>query len=66
MEIRVNGTPRHLDDEVTVAALLELVDAPKIGVAVALDSSVVRRAEWPTTYVRDGAVVEILTAVQGG
>ncbi|MBM7789378.1 sulfur carrier protein ThiS [Tenggerimyces flavus] len=66
MEIRVNGSSRHFAGDLTVAALLELVDAPKTGVAVAIDSSVVRRAEWPTTYVRDGAVVEILTAVQGG
>jgi sulfur carrier protein len=66
MEVRVNGTLRQIDDDLTVAELLELVDAPTTGVAVAVDGSVVPRAAWPTTSVHDGAVVEILTAVQGG
>jgi sulfur carrier protein len=66
MEIRVNGTPRQVDDDLTVAALLLLVEAPATGVAVAVDSAVVPRAEWSTTSVHEGAVVEILTAVQGG
>jgi sulfur carrier protein len=39
---------------------------PPSGVAVAVDGDVVRRAEWAHTTLRDGAVVEVLTAVQGG
>lgn len=66
VEVKLNGTLRQVDDSITVDALLELVDAPKTGVAIAVDSSVVPRASWSTTTVRDGAVVEILTAVQGG
>lgn len=66
MKIRVNGTPRIVDDDLTIARLFELVEAPKTGVAVAVDNTVVPRAEWTTRLIRDGAVVEILTAVQGG
>ncbi|MCP2260599.1 thiamine biosynthesis protein ThiS [Streptoalloteichus tenebrarius] len=36
------------------------------GVAVAMDGDVVRRGAWPDTSLRDGATVEVLTAVQGG
>jgi sulfur carrier protein len=36
------------------------------GVAVALNDSVVPRAEWPRTALDDGDRVEVLTAVQGG
>jgi sulfur carrier protein len=36
------------------------------GVAVALDGEVVPRSAWGTTALRSGAVVEVLTAVQGG
>lgn len=66
MEIEVNGTLYQVDDGITLDSLLDAVEAPRTGVAVAIDNAVVPRAEWPTTYVRDGAVVEILTAVQGG
>jgi sulfur carrier protein len=36
------------------------------GVAVAIDGEVVPRATWPYRPLVDGAVVEIVTAVQGG
>ena len=66
VEITVNGIERQVDDRITVDALLDLVEAPRSGIAVAVDNAVVPRAEWPTRRVHDGAVVEILTAVQGG
>ena len=36
------------------------------GGAAALDGDVVPRSQWPSTTLRDGSVVEIVTAVQGG
>jgi sulfur carrier protein len=63
--ITVNGEPRELAGTVD-----ELLDALGVevrrGMAVAVDATVVPRSEWPTTQVRDGARVEIVTAVQGG
>jgi sulfur carrier protein len=63
--ITVNGEPRELTGTVD-----ELLDALGIevrrGMAVAVDATVVPRGEWPTKQVRDGARVEIVTAVQGG
>lgn len=66
MKAKVNGLERELADGSTVAAVLVLLDAPAGGVAVALDGEVVPRAAWATTVVREGATVEVLTAVQGG
>ncbi|MFE2750930.1 sulfur carrier protein ThiS [Actinosynnema sp. NPDC059335] len=66
MKAHVNGVERELADGSTVATVLALLDAPPRGVAVALDGEVVPRAAWATTAVRDGAAVEVLTAVQGG
>ncbi|WP_367132993.1 sulfur carrier protein ThiS [Saccharothrix sp. HUAS TT1] len=66
MKAKVNGAERDLADGATVAAVLVLLDAPPSGVAVAVDGEVVPRAAWATTTVPDGAVVEVLTAVQGG
>ncbi|NUT47507.1 MAG: sulfur carrier protein ThiS [Saccharothrix sp.] len=66
MMAKVNGLDRELADGSTVATVLALLDAPGKGVAVALDGEVVPRTAWGSTEVRDGAVVEVLTAVQGG
>ncbi|WP_158848334.1 sulfur carrier protein ThiS [Saccharothrix deserti] len=66
MKAKVNGLERELADGSTVASVLALLDAPPSGVAVAVDGEVVPRAAWGTTAVPEGAVVEVLTAVQGG
>ena len=55
----------EVDDETTVAALLERLGFGAKGIAVAVDLSVLPRSEWQTTLA-DGARVEVVTAVQGG
>lgn len=66
MTVIVNGTERELPDGATVAALLEMLRIQSSGTAVAVDGEVVPRALHAETALPDGAVVEILTAVQGG
>ncbi len=65
--ITLNGSPATGDGS-TIAQLLDGLDVPPQGrgVAVAVDAEVVPRGEWPTFVVPDGAVVEVVTAVQGG
>jgi sulfur carrier protein len=65
MLITLNGRPSETNVE-TVAELLQEVQAPQIGIAVALNGQVVRRTEQATTTLRDGDEVEIIRAVQGG
>ena len=55
----------EVDDDTTVAALLERLGFPEKGIAVALDWSVLPRSEWARP-LSDGARVEVVTAVQGG
>lgn len=62
----INGEPRELPDDVTVAALLELLGAPSSGIAVARNERVVRRSEYATHRLQDGDAVEIIRAVAGG
>lgn len=66
MIVRVNGEQQELTEGTTVAQVVERVGAPPSGVAVAMDGEVVPRVAWPETAVPEGAVVEVLTAVQGG
>lgn len=64
--VQLNGERCELPDGATLAQLLDRLDVPAAGVAVALDGAVVPRPAWPSTPLADGASVEVLTAVQGG
>jgi sulfur carrier protein len=67
MNIFVNGEPREVEHPWLLAVLgvPEGGPAPR-GIAVALDGTVVPRAELGSATVHEGARVEIVTAVQGG
>jgi sulfur carrier protein len=66
--VTVNGRRRELTAGATVASVVELLDvAPDArGVAVALDGEVVARSRWTQVELRDGALVEVVAAIQGG
>ncbi|MCV7257713.1 sulfur carrier protein ThiS [Mycobacterium shimoidei] len=65
MIVSVNEKQLHVDDQTTVAALLDRLGYPDRGIAVALDRAVLPRSHWTTT-LSDGACLEVVTAVQGG
>jgi sulfur carrier protein len=66
--IYVNGQPTQTAERTTIRDLLLAIDIDpdRAGVAVAVDSEVVRRGSWPSQTLEDGAHVEIVTATQGG
>jgi sulfur carrier protein len=66
MVVTVNGEPRELPGNATVASLVKGLSAPSRGVAVAVDGEVVPRGEWTGTPLRDGVRVEVVAAIQGG
>ncbi len=68
MIVTVNGDRRELTAGATVASVVELLDvAPDArGVAVALDGEVVARSRWTQVELRDGALIEVVAAIQGG
>ncbi len=65
MIINVNSERVEVDDQTTVAALLQSLGYPDRGIAVAVDQAVVPRSRWATA-LSDGASIEVVTAVQGG
>ena len=66
--IVVNGVPREVPVDVAIDALLTHLgrDPGMSGVAVAVNETVVRRADWTTAVVKEGDRVEVITASQGG
>ncbi|MDT5218906.1 MAG: sulfur carrier protein [Mycobacterium sp.] len=71
MIVLVNERQVEVDDQTTVAALLQSMGFPERGVAVALDSSVLPRSNWAARLTElsgnTGPLrLEVVTAVQGG
>jgi sulfur carrier protein len=64
--ITLNGELRELDGEVDLDKLIDLFAMPRKRVAVELNKSVVRRAEWPEIIVRHGDRLEVVHLVGGG
>jgi sulfur carrier protein len=65
MMIVVNAERIEIEDQTTVAALLQSLGYPDRGIAVAVDQAVLPRSAW-ATMLSDGAQLEVVTAVQGG
>lgn len=66
MELTVNGEPRDVADESTVAEFMMSCGATGRGNAIAIDGAVVPRSEWPARRLTAGVRVELVQAVQGG
>ncbi len=68
MRVTVNGDPRDLAADATVAAAVAAVGVrpDERGVAVAVDGAVVPRSAWPDTPLTPEARVEVLRATAGG
>lgn len=74
MIVVVNERPVEVNEQTTVAALLESLGFPASGIAVAVEFSVLPRSYWATKISELPAVtgrsepirLEVVTAVQGG
>jgi len=67
MKILLNGTETEIGDYVlTISDLLISLDIPIIGIAVALNYKVVKKAEHQNTCISENDAIEIVRAVAGG
>lgn len=68
MIVTINGDSREIPSAATVATVIELlgVGPEARGVAVALNGEVVRRGRWTDTQLPEGALIEVVAAIQGG
>ncbi len=68
MIVTINGERREIAAGATVANVVEFLNvAPGgRGVAVALDGEVVSRSRWDEAELREGALIEVVAAIQGG
>lgn len=66
IRVVVNGEEREVPEGLNLAGLLERLGLDLERVAVELDRRIVRRPEWQSTAVNDGARLEIVQFVGGG
>ncbi len=65
MRVIVNDEAVEVDEQMTIAALLDKLGFPPKGIAVAVDWSVIPRSQWHIALT-EGVKVEVVEAVQGG
>lgn len=63
--VTVNGDEHEFAEPLTVRELLERLELPCKGVALAVDGAVFPKSRWDEPVGR-GWQIEVLTAVQGG
>jgi thiamine biosynthesis protein ThiS len=62
----VNGEPKRVPEGLDVERLLAWLAVDPSRVAVELNREIVRKTEWSTAMVREGAQIEIVWFVGGG
>ncbi len=66
VSLTVNGEARAVPSGSTVEHVVGDITSLTSGVAAAVNGEVVPRRLWADTEVRDGDLIEVVTAVQGG
>lgn len=66
MDIQLNGLPRHIEGESTLAALLRDEGLAERRVAVEVNAEIIPRSQHATHFLCEGDRVEIVHALGGG
>lgn len=66
MWLLVNGEKREVSDGISLSQLIENLQLAPERIAIELNQSVVRRADWPKQKLKDSDRVEIVHFVGGG
>ena len=66
MQIFINDSPVTCPENSFLSEILSANGIPMQNIAVAIDSTVIPKAQWETTRVSDGSRIMVIKAVQGG
>ncbi|OJT41459.1 sulfur carrier protein ThiS [Serratia plymuthica] len=66
MKIRLNDQPLELAQPLSVTALLELLERHQPGTALAINQTIIPRADWANHQVQDGDDILLFQAIAGG
>jgi sulfur carrier protein len=66
IQVIVNGVPKEISSNQSVAALVDSLNIASDRIAVELNKSIVRKRDWDQTTVTNGSILEIVEFVGGG
>lgn len=66
LNLRINGEDREVVDNLSLRELVTQLDLTPERIAIELNQNVVRRADWPSTVLKENDRVEIAHFVGGG
>lgn len=66
MRVKINGEKKDVPDQLSLEALIRLLDLTPERLALELNRRVVRRSEWSETLLAEDDSIEIVHFVGGG
>lgn len=66
MQIFINDTPTDCQEQSTISEILSRQNILPVNIAIALDNTVIPKAAWDRTTVKEDSNLIIIKAVQGG
>ena len=66
MTIKINNQPKEISENSSVANLLQQLDQPENGIAVAINQQIITKTDWTTKVINNGDNILIIQATQGG
>ena len=66
ISIQVNDLQKKFDAELSIQELVAKMQIFSSGIAVAINSSVVKKEDWSSKIVKNNDTVLIITSTQGG
>ena len=64
--IGINDSPLNIDSDFTILQVLQQINAPLQGIAVAINSEIIRQGHWETAKLQSGDQMLVIQATQGG
>jgi len=64
--ICLNERKLNIDKNINITQLLQQINSPKVGIAVAVNSIIVPQHQWTQTHLNQNDKVLIVQATQGG
>lgn len=66
MLVFINQEPKEITQQTTLSEVVEQFAASPLGIAVAINLSVVPKSQWASTFLNPNDTILIIKATQGG
>lgn len=66
MTVKVNNQSREISENTSVARLLQQLEQPENGIAVAINQLIITKTDWTTKVINLNDDILIIQATQGG